>query len=87
MPDINLTCCECKNDFYFTERDQKFYAAQNPPFQQPKRCWKCRQKRKTNGSQAPAQPQVQERMPANTANAGRRTDGTRKRYNDERDED
>lgn len=56
MPDINLTCIECKNSFYFTEKDQKFYASQNPPFQQPKRCWHCRQKRKTNGSNAPSTP-------------------------------
>lgn len=50
MADINLECVECKNSFYFSERDQLFFKEKG--FQQPKRCYNCRQKRKTNGSQA-----------------------------------
>jgi ribosomal protein L33 len=79
MPDINLICIECKNSFYFTEKDQKFYAAQNPPFQQPKRCWHCRQKRKTNGSSAtPSTPQVEPKQPPR---------GKNHRYSEEGDDD
>lgn len=71
MADINLICVECKNTFYFSERDQVFFAEKG--FQQPKRCYGCRQKRKTNGSQ-PVTP-----LPAQPPRHGR--------YNDERDDD
>lgn len=46
MPDQVLTCVDCKGSFTFTERDQEFYASQNPPFSPPKRCKPCRQKKK-----------------------------------------
>lgn len=44
MPNIDLNCVDCGNGFFFSERDQAFYAEQN--FSPPKRCWQCRQKRK-----------------------------------------
>lgn len=57
MPNIDLKCAECGNDFYFSEKDQAFYKEKG--FQQPKRCYNCRQARKSNGSQQqqPSQPQ------------------------------
>lgn len=44
MSNIEIKCEECGQVFYFTERDQEFYKQKG--FQQPKRCFKCRQARK-----------------------------------------
>lgn len=44
MPNLNLTCIDCGNDFYFKEKDQLFYAKQG--YDAPKRCWDCRKIRK-----------------------------------------
>jgi len=53
MPNIDLVCSDCKNSFYFSERDQEFYKAQN--FQPPRRCFACRKARKAKKeSGAPA---------------------------------
>lgn len=38
--DIKITCCDCGNDFTFTEGEQKFFANNNLNI--PKRCKKCR---------------------------------------------
>lgn len=81
MADINLECIECKNSFYFSERDQLFFKEKG--FQTPKRCYNCRQKRKTNGSQAPAVVGLDRpgslSIPAPAKRPGR--------YRDERDDD
>lgn len=45
MPNKYITCTDCAKEFYFKETDQSFYAQQG--FAEPKRCWTCRQKRKT----------------------------------------
>lgn len=42
--------CSCGDTFVFTVKDQEFYARQNPPYPQPKRCKKCRDKRKAEES-------------------------------------
>lgn len=39
-----IKCKDCGEEFVFTETEQKFYAKQE--YQNPKRCWKCRQARK-----------------------------------------
>jgi hypothetical protein len=45
MPDnIHLVCIECSKNFYFSAKDQEWYAEQG--FAAPRRCWACRQKRK-----------------------------------------
>jgi hypothetical protein len=44
MPDLHLECCDCDKDFYFKEKDQSFYALHG--YDNPKRCWDCRQERK-----------------------------------------
>lgn len=51
MPNIDLTCIECKKSFYFNERDQGFYKAQG--FQPPRRCFTCRQARKPTTTAQP----------------------------------
>ncbi len=42
--DIELLCADCNEPFLFTARDQQFFAEKG--FSQPKRCFKCRQKKK-----------------------------------------
>lgn len=54
MPNIDLKCADCGNDFYFTERDQEFYRTKG--FSQPKRCFQCRQKRKEEKTGRQADP-------------------------------
>lgn len=44
MPDQELTCCDCRETFVFTEGEQEFYRQKN--FSPPKRCKSCREKRK-----------------------------------------
>ena len=46
MPDKVLVCVDCGSDFTFTVRDQEFFAKQNPPFNDPKRCKPCRDVKK-----------------------------------------
>lgn len=40
MPDLILKCADCKDEFTFTEKDQKFFAEKG--YQAPKRCKACR---------------------------------------------
>lgn len=44
--DQTLICIGCQDEFVFTERDQEFYAEQDPPYTPPKRCKTCRDKKK-----------------------------------------
>lgn len=44
MPDIFLICTDCSKEFFFKEKDQEFYLLQG--YENPKRCWDCRQSRK-----------------------------------------
>lgn len=44
MPDIQIECVECKNEFTWTERDQDFFKERN--FSKPKRCKRCREAKK-----------------------------------------
>lgn len=44
MSNIEIKCSDCGQTFYFTDRDQEFYKQKG--FQQPKRCFKCRQLKK-----------------------------------------
>ena len=53
MPDQTLKCCDCGGDFVFSERDQEFFASQNPPFKPPKRCKPCRQIKKAQNQTKP----------------------------------
>lgn len=46
MPNIDLICKDCEKPFYWSEKDQEFYKKRG--FQQPKRCYACRQLRKAN---------------------------------------
>lgn len=48
MPDIEITCIDCKTPFTHSERDQEFYATQG--FSEPKRCRPCRTAKKQQRS-------------------------------------
>lgn len=44
MPSIPLNCSDCNSEFFFTERDQDFFAQQG--WGPPRRCKPCRDARK-----------------------------------------
>lgn len=44
MPNKQINCIDCKNDFEFTEGEQSFY--EEKQFAEPKRCADCRLKKK-----------------------------------------
>jgi hypothetical protein len=44
MPSEMLKCCDCGNNFEWSEKDQKFYRSKG--YEPPKRCRSCRDKRK-----------------------------------------
>lgn len=44
MPDLNLKCKDCGQNFAFSEKDQKFFESKG--FIQPKRCKPCRDLKK-----------------------------------------
>ena len=45
MPDKNLTCSDCGQEFQFSADDQEFYASRG--FSEPKRCRSCRAQRRS----------------------------------------
>lgn len=50
MPDKNVTCKDCGQEFVFTEGEQKFF--QQKGYTEPKRCKPCRDaKKQANKSQ------------------------------------
>lgn len=56
MPDKQLKCVQCKQEFTFTEGEQKFFAERN--FTEPKRCKACRQAKKEEKQQQTQQQQI-----------------------------
>jgi len=55
MATETIQCLDCNNDFYFTDRDQQFYAENG--YSKPKRCKPCRDTRKAGKNSFQAQPQ------------------------------
>jgi CxxC-x17-CxxC domain-containing protein len=51
MPDIEIPCVQCKEIFFFTEKDQELYYQRN--MMQPQRCPKCRSKKAAVAEDAP----------------------------------
>ena len=58
MADETIKCVGCKQDFIFTEGEQKFFETNN--FSKPKRCKPCREERKLKKAQDEAPPGSQE---------------------------
>lgn len=47
MPDQTIKCADCKEDFLFTEGEQKFFQEKfGDDFTPPKRCKDCRKAKK-----------------------------------------
>jgi CxxC-x17-CxxC domain-containing protein len=46
MPDLEITCAECGENFPFTEREQDYYRERG--LSHPKRCKPCRDSRRAN---------------------------------------
>jgi len=51
MPDIDIPCVQCKEIFFFTEKDQELFYQRN--MAPPQRCPKCRAKKAALGADAP----------------------------------
>lgn len=56
MPDVEISCVQCKENFVFTEKEQQnFYQRNMMP---PQRCPKCRSKKAAVGANAPSKFQI-----------------------------
>ena len=44
MPDKAIECCDCREEFVFSDGEQKFFKQKG--FTEPRRCAPCRKKRK-----------------------------------------
>lgn len=51
MPDVEITCVQCKDVFVFSEKDQEIYYQKN--MMQPQRCMRCRSKKAAQREDAP----------------------------------
>ena len=52
MPDVEITCVQCKEVFKFTQLEQKRFYERN--MMSPQRCQKCRSKKAAQGENAPS---------------------------------
>ncbi len=50
MPDVEIPCVQCGENFTFTEKEQETFYQHNMP--QPQRCQKCRSKKAANAGGA-----------------------------------
>ncbi len=48
MPEVEIPCVQCKENFIFTEKEQETFYQRNMP--SPQRCTKCRSKKRVNTS-------------------------------------
>lgn len=51
MPDVDITCVQCRDVFIFSEKDQELFYQRN--MMQPQRCSKCRSKKAASRPDAP----------------------------------
>ena len=51
MPDLEMACVQCKNDFIYTEKEQGIFYQRN--MMPPQRCPKCRSKKAATRENAP----------------------------------
>jgi len=50
MPDVDITCVQCKETFLFSEKDQEMFYQRNMPA--PQRCAKCRPKKNATADES-----------------------------------
>ncbi|MBX3289427.1 MAG: zinc-ribbon domain containing protein [Acidobacteria bacterium] len=51
MPDVEIVCVQCKEVFFFSEKEQEQFYQRN--MMAPQRCLKCRSKKAAAGEDAP----------------------------------
>ncbi|MBA2737291.1 MAG: zinc-ribbon domain containing protein [Pyrinomonadaceae bacterium] len=56
MPDIEISCVQCKEVFIFTEKEQEVFYQRN--MSPPQRCLKCRSKKAATGANAPSKFEI-----------------------------
>lgn len=56
MPDVEIACVQCKENFLFTEKEQEIFYRQN--LMTPQRCPRCRSKKAASGENAPAKFEI-----------------------------
>lgn len=56
MPDVEISCLQCKEIFIFSEKEQELFYQRN--MMQPQRCPKCRSKRSGSRPDAPARYEI-----------------------------
>jgi CxxC-x17-CxxC domain-containing protein len=56
MPDVELPCVQCKENFIFTDKEQQLFYERN--LAQPQRCQKCRSKKAATGENAPSRFEI-----------------------------
>lgn len=56
MPDVEITCVQCREKFVFTEKEQENFYRRNMP--QPQRCRKCGSKKAAMRDDAPKRYEI-----------------------------
>lgn len=56
MPDVDITCVQCKEVFHFSQQEQEQYYQRN--MMTPQRCPKCRSKKAAKGENAPTRFEI-----------------------------
>ena len=56
MPDIDISCVQCKENFVFSEKEQETFYQRN--MMAPQRCPKCRSKKAALRTDAPARFEI-----------------------------
>jgi len=56
MPEIEIPCVQCKEIFFFTEKEQQNFYQRN--MMSPQRCQKCRSKKAALGENAPTRFEI-----------------------------
>jgi CxxC-x17-CxxC domain-containing protein len=56
MPDVEISCVQCKDIFVFSEKDQEMFYQRN--MMPPQRCAKCRSKKAANAENASARFEI-----------------------------
>jgi CxxC-x17-CxxC domain-containing protein len=51
MPDVEIPCVQCKENFLFTEKEQEMFYQRN--MMPPQRCTRCRSKKVTMSEDSP----------------------------------
>ena len=64
MPDVEISCVQCKEIFVFTEKEQETFYQRN--MMAPQRCAKCRAKKAAKGEEAPKRKRHQTPRSAHT---------------------